>query len=193
MSEFFIDNYISKRKQTIKDCEKRWENKDLTDEEVEERLNKEDMLDKAYVFFFDHRYVRDKMFDRDGFKFPGFIRYLKEFDCNCDYSFEFLNYINEQLDYKNFDIYEELLAIADRYRGRTYEDCEFYDSDGSIERYAWLLPDDFYDDETEFEISKYIDDFINKHNFKNNHDIRYWWFVVTYNYFAYIGIDIRKM
>ena len=189
MSEVFINKYISKRKED----EKRWENKDLTDKKIEEKLDKKDVFDKTYIFLFHYEYVKDEMFDRDGFKFPGFIRYLKEFDCNCDYSFEFLNYINEELEHKNFDIYEDLIRIADEYRGRTYEDCTFYDSDGSIEKYAWLLPNDFYDNETEFEISKYIDDFINKHNFENNHDIRYWWFVVTYNYFAHIGIDIRKL
>ena len=192
MKEIFINNYISKRKERIKDDEQRWEHIVLTDEEVEERLKKEDVYDKMYVFLFHSRYVRDKMFDRDGFKFHGFIRYLKEYDCNCDYSFEFLDYIYDNL-YEKLDIYEDLIRIADRYRGKTREKCHFYDSDDSLNQYDWLLPKDFYDDWKEFEISKYIDDFIDKHNFKNNHDIRFWWFVVTYNYFAHIGIDIRKM
>ena len=65
-----------------------------------------------YVFLFHNRYVRDKMFDRDGFKFPGFIRYLKEYDCNCDYSFEFLDYIYDNL-YEKLDIYEVKKDIDD--------------------------------------------------------------------------------
>lgn len=183
MSEIFINNYISERKQTIKRLAK----KELTNEEVEERLKEESNSKKVHIFLFDHGYVRDKMFDRDGFKFPGLIRYLKEFDCNCNCSFEFLAFIYERIHFTNLDIYEDLIEIADEYRGRRREDSYFYDSDESCDC-GWLTLN-----EVKLEISKYIDDFIDKHDFKNDHDIRNWYFAVIHNYFVHIGIDIKKL
>lgn len=161
---------------------------------VADKMSLEDFLkteteDKKIgrFFFMLDNFYPTYIVDEDDCKIFGFTGYICNQDNNDKYDSLFLQYIlNNCLD--SDDVYEKLMTVVEKYKGKKYEDCNFYDSDDSEDQ---DIPREEFDNETELEMSSYVMEFIELHNFKTHEEINSWMMKSIDDYFEYIGLDIN--
>lgn len=170
------NNFIMKRQQYINVSNK------MT---IEDYLNIEDKIEKFNRFFLSLGYIYcDECYTKYDFTFPALVNYLRMIDNNNYYETNLCVYL---YNCYTQNIYGKSFEIEERYRGRTYEDCYFYDSDDSE---AQDIPYEEFDNDDELEISKYILNFFKKHNINSNRDLQIWFDKTLDDYFNYIGMSV---
>lgn len=155
---------------------------------LEDYLKRESRDCKIGRFFFMLGYFYPTyIIEEDDCKIFGFTGYICNQDNNEKYDSLFLEYIlNNCLE--SDDVYEKLMTVVKKYKGKKYEDCKFYDSDDSEDQ---DLPEDYFDNEIELDMSNYVMEFIELHNFKSHEEIKSWMLKSIDNYFDYLGLDVN--
>lgn len=182
----FIKDYIIERNNNVESYDNYKKVEDVMS--VEDYLKTESKRDKFGRFFISFDYIHcDECYTKYDFTFPALVNYLRMIDNNNYYETNLCVYL---YDCFTENIYEKSFEIEERYRGRTYDDCLFYDSDDSE---VQDIPREELDNDDELEISKYILEFFKLHNIDSNDELQTWFMKTIEDYFEYVGISIDDL